>query len=220
MMPLIVLIVGKDVLFTTSLAGTGFSFLNELVLFSILGYGVILLWVLLVGYGLFFNPFLISKLIIKFFSLPLIKRWKDSAIKAGNDIIESSHELKKKPLSFWAKALTATFLSWTARYWIVNAIIVAFFAVGDHFLIFARQLITWILMILSPSPGGSGFAELILGRFISDQIPAEAAIAGSIALAIAIIWRLISYYPYLVVGALLVPGWIDKKFVKPILKKK
>jgi glycosyltransferase 2 family protein len=220
MLPLMVLLVGKTALFTTTLEGTGFTFLNELILFTIIAFSVILLIVLLIGYGLFYNPLATSKLIIKIFSLPLLKRWKDSAIKAGDDIINSSHELRSKPFSFWVKAMAATFLSWTARYWIVNAIIVAFFTINDHFLIFARQLVTWVLMILSPSPGGSGFAELILGRFISDQIPAEALISGSIALAIAIIWRLISYYPYLIIGALIVPAWIEKKFVKPILKKK
>jgi hypothetical protein len=220
MLPAILLIVGKTALFTTTLQGTGISFLNELVLITGIGYTVILLWVLLVGYGLFFNPAGISKLIIKLFSLPLIRRWKGSAIKAGNDIIESSHELKKRPASFWIKAVTATFLSWTSRYWVVNAILVAFFAINDHFLIFARQLVTWIMMIISPSPGGSGFAELILGRYISDQIPVDPVIAGSIALAIAIIWRIISYYPYLIIGALLVPGWIERKFVKPLVKKK
>jgi len=220
MLPIIVLFVGKDALSVATLEGTGFSFLNELVLFTLIGYGVILLWVLLIGYGLFFNPLMISKLIVKLFSLPFIRKWKASAIKAGNDIISSSHELKSKTFSFWLKAVTATFLSWTSRYWIVNAIIVAFFTVNNHFLIFARQLVTWIMMILSPSPGGSGFAELILGRFIADQIPAEAIISASIALAIAIIWRMISYYPYLVIGALLVPGWINSKFVKPILTKK
>jgi hypothetical protein len=220
MLPVIILIVGKAALFTTSLQGTGISFLNELVLITGIGYTIILLWVLLVGYGLFFNPAGISKLIIKLFSLPLIRRWKESAIKAGDDIIESSHELKKKPFSFWLKAVTATVLSWTSRYWVVNAILVAFFAINDHFLIFARQLVTWIMMIISPSPGGSGFAELILGRYISDQIPVDPVIAGSIALAIAIIWRIISYYPYLIIGALLVPGWIERKFVKPLVKKK
>ena len=116
--------------------------------------------------------------------------------------------------------MTATFLSWTARYWVANAIIVAFFIINDHFLIFARQLATWIVMIISPSPGGSGFAELILGRYISDQIPADPVFAGSIALAIAILWRIISYYPYLIIGALLIPGWIESKFVKPIIKRK
>ena len=220
MLPLLLLLVGKDALFTTSLQGTGISFLNELTLFATIGYSIILLWVILVGYGLFFNPEAISRLINKIFNFPILKKWKDSANKAGNDIIESSHELKKKPPRFWLKAMTATILSWTSRYWVANAIIVAFFTINDHFLIFARQLATWVMMIISPSPGGSGFAELILGRYISDQIPSDPAIAGSIALAIAIIWRIISYYPYLVIGALLIPGWIGKKFVKPNIEKK
>jgi glycosyltransferase 2 family protein len=220
MLPLILLLVGRDALFITSLHGTGISFLNELMLFTSIGYGVILIWVILVGYGLFFNPEGIRILIINFFRLPLIRRWHEAAVRAGDDIVESSHELRQRDFSFWLKAATATFLSWTARYWVVNAILVAFFAINDHFLIFARQLVTWIMMIISPSPGGSGFAELILGRYISDQIPADPLIAGSIALAIAIIWRIISYYPYLIIGALLVPGWIERNFVKPITKKK
>jgi len=219
MLPILLLLVGKSALFITSLQGTGLSFLNQLTMFTAIGYFVILLWVILVCYGLFFNPQGISKLIVQIFSFPLIKRWKESAIRAGNDIIESSYELKKKPLTFWVKAGAATILSWTARYWVVNAILVAFFSISNHFLIFARQLVTWIMMIISPSPGGSGFAELILGRYISDQIPVDPSIAGSIALAIAIIWRLISYYPYLIIGALLLPSWIDRKFIKPITKK-
>jgi len=220
MLPLMLIIVGKSALFTTSLQGTGISFLNDLALIAGIGYVIIFLWVILVGYGLFFNPEAISRLINKIFSLPLLRRWKESAGRAGNDIIESSHELKRRPFSFWLKAMTATLLSWTARYWVVNAILVAFFTINHHFLIFARQLVTWIMMIISPSPGGSGFAELILGRYISDQIPVDPVIAGSIALAIAIIWRIISYYPYLIIGALLIPGWIERNFIKPIPREK
>jgi uncharacterized protein (TIRG00374 family) len=103
---------------------------------------------------------------------------------------------------------------------VVNAILVAFFAINEHFLIFARQLVTWIMMIISPTPGGSGFAELIMGRYISDLIPADTAYAGSIALAMAIIWRIISYYPYLLIGSLIVPRWIERKFIPSIVKKK
>jgi len=220
MLPIMLLFVGKSALFTTSLQGTGISFLNELALLTGIGYSIILAWVLFVGYGLFFNPEGISKTITAIFSLPVLRRWKPSAVKAGNDIIDSSHDLKSRSFMFWVKAFTATFLSWTARYWVVNAIILAFFTINDHFLIFARQLVTWIMMIISPSPGGSGFAELILGRYISDQIPGDIALAGSIALAIAIIWRIISYYPYLVIGAMIVPGWINRKFVKPLIEKK
>jgi hypothetical protein len=220
MFPLILLIVGSDILFNTSLQGTGIALLNNLVIVAIIGYTIILGWVLLVGYGLFFNPEGIRKTIISAFRLPFLKRWIDGAVKAGDDIVESSFELKKQPFSFWIKAFIATFLSWTSRYWVVNAILLAFFTVKDHFLIFARQLVTWIMMIISPTPGGSGFAEIILGRYISDAIPADPAHIGSIALAIAIIWRIISYYPYLIIGASVIPGWIQRKFVKPLIKNK
>ena len=215
MMPLMILIAGSHALFTTSLQGTGITFLNKLALISGIGYSLILLWVILIGYGLFINPGTIKRLIKSVFRLPLLRRWEEPAGRAGNDIAESSLELKKKPLSFWFKAFIATFLSWTSRYLVVNAILVAFFTVSDHFLIFARQLVTWIMMIISPSPGGSGFAELILGRYISDQIPFDPVIAGGLALAIAIIWRLLSYYPYLIAGAFIVPSWIAGKFDKP-----
>lgn len=219
MFPLILLVVGGDVLFTTSLQGTGIALLNNLVVVAVIGYVIILAWVILVGYGLFVDPKKIRKIIIWFFRLPILKRWHKAAVKAGDDIVESSNELKKKPFMFWIKAFTATFLSWTSRYWVVNAILLAFFAVKDHLLIFARQLVTWIMMIISPTPGGSGFAELILGRFISDAIEADPAIVGSLALAIAIIWRIISYYPYLIIGASIVPGWIQRKFVRQAKKR-
>ncbi|NSW95023.1 MAG: flippase-like domain-containing protein, partial [Bacteroidales bacterium] len=180
----------------------------------------ILLWVLLVGYGLFVNPVKIKNVILAIFRLPFLNKWKDQAEKAGDDIVESSRELKRQSWIFWLKAFIATFLSWTSRYWVVNALLVAFFTIDKHFLIFARQLVTWIMMIISPTPGGSGFAELILGRYISDALPVDLVHAGSIALAIAIIWRLISYYPYLIIGASIVPGWIQKKFVRPLRKNK
>lgn len=219
MFPLILLLVGGKILFTTSLQGTGAVLLNNLVIVALIGYIIILLWVLLVGYGLFINPVGIKKVLISIFRLPVLRRWRVSAVKAGDDIVESSHELKKQPFRFWIKAFTATFLSWTSRYWVVNAILVAFFTISDHLLIFARQLVTWIMMIISPTPGGSGFAEVILGRYISDALPVDQANAGGIALAVAIIWRIISYYPYLIIGAAILPGWIQKKFAKSESKK-
>jgi uncharacterized protein (TIRG00374 family) len=220
MFPLILLIVGKDVLFTTSLQGSGPALLNNLIVVATVGYTIILAWVIFVGYGLFIDPAKIKKTLLYIFRLPLLKKWVKSAEKAGDDIVSSSYELKKKPANFWIKAFTATVLSWTSRYFVINAILVAFFAVKDHLLIFARQLVTWIMMIISPTPGGSGFAELILGRYITDAIPADQEFAGGIALAIAIIWRIISYYPYLILGAAITPGWIQRKFVKHPAEKK
>jgi len=219
MFPVILLVVGGDILFATSLQETGTGLLNNLIFAAIIGYVIIFAWVIFVGYGLFIDPDKIRKTLIFVFRLPLLRRWKKSAVKAGDDIVSSSHELKERPFSFWLKAVTATFLSWTSRYWVINATLVAFYAVNDHLLIFARQLVTWIMMIISPTPGGSGFAEIILGNYIKDAIPADPAYTVGIAMAVIIIWRIITYYPYLIIGASLVPGWIQKKFVNASIKK-
>ena len=79
--PLLLLIVGKEMLFTTSLQGTGAAIFNNLLVVSIIGYTIILAWVLLVGYGLFINPDKIRKIIISIFKLPILRRWKTSAEK-------------------------------------------------------------------------------------------------------------------------------------------
>jgi len=212
--PILLLVMGWKTIFITSMEGTGTALLNNLVIIAVVGYLIILAWVVLSGYGLFVNPHLIKKILVSIFRLPVIKRWREGAARAGDDIIESSGELRKKTLSFWGWAAATTFITWTSRYLVVNAILVAFFTINDHLLIFTRQLVMWIMMIVSPTPGGSGFAELILGRYLSDLIPVSQANATGVALAMALIWRIISYYPFLLAGVLIIPGWIASKFVR------
>ena len=215
MFPLLLILVEPDVLF--GLGGeSGLRFANELVTFSLIGYGLKLLYVLVLSYGLFINPRGLKWLILMIFKLPILRRWKHGANDAGTEIIQNSREFRKKPFNFWAKAFVATFLSWTSRYWVVNATLLAFFVVSDHFVIFARQLVMWIMMLVSPTPGGSGFAEVIFTRYLGEFIPVEPAVLGTIAVAMAFIWRLATYYPYLLIGAVILPKWIGSKFGKEL----
>jgi uncharacterized membrane protein YbhN (UPF0104 family) len=70
------------------------------------------------------------------------------------------------------------------------------------------------MMIISPTPGGSGFAEVILGKYISDLVPVDPVHAGGVSIAMALIWRLITYYSFLFIGVMIIPGWIARKFVR------
>jgi uncharacterized membrane protein YbhN (UPF0104 family) len=205
MFPLLWLIIPSDTLFHVSSTVVG----QGLMVATLAGYGIKLAWVLLLGYGLFFNPQGLRWLIVKIFSLPLLWRWKAGALKTGDEVVVSAKELYVKPLKFWFKSGVATFLSWTSRYLVVNALFMAFFAVHDHLLIFGRQLVMWIMMLVSPTPGGSGFAEFAFKEFLGDFIP----VAG-LTVVIALLWRLITYYLYLFVGIVVVPGWIKSKFGK------
>ena len=180
---------------------------HGIIVFALIGYSIKLIWVLTLAYGLFLNPRGLSKLIYRIFHLPVLRRWKRAAGKAAIDIIASSKELKKRKAKFWLKAIFSTFLSWTSRYWVVNFMFLAFFAVNDHFLIFARQLVMWIVLLVSPTPGGSGLAEIIFDKFLGEFV-----LISGFAFALAFLWRLITYYPYLIIGALVVPKWINDKF--------
>jgi uncharacterized protein (TIRG00374 family) len=209
MFPLLVLLIGPQTLFSVGDLGQGISFTNEFFYFGMLGYIILLLYVLFVGYGLFINPVIIKKIILKIFQFRFLRRWRKSARKAGRDIELGSMDYKNKSFTFWMKAFGSTFITWTARYWVVNFIFIAFFVINkSHFLLFARQLVMWIMMLVSPTPGGSGLSELVFSEYLGDFLPQ----AAGISVVLAVFWRFYTYYPYLFIGAMIVPGWLKKNF--------
>lgn len=185
----------------------------------IIGYIAILLYTLLLAYTLFINPYFFKWLLSFIFYLPLLRRWRMRMRKLANQLIITSQELKGKSVSYWAKAFLATFLSWTGRYWVVNFMFIAFFFshlnFSDHLLIYARQLTMWIILLISPTPGGSGIAEFIFSNFLGDLLPNILW-----AVPLALLWRLISYYPYLFIGAIVLPRWLKRVYPTKIVYKK
>lgn len=190
----------------------GFSLANEFLWFAIVGYSLKFIYLLVLSYGLFVNPRGLKWLLLWIFKLPFLRKFRQAANVTGSDIITSSRELKKQKASFWAKAFGGTFISWSARYLVVNALIMAFFKVSDHFLLFARQLVMSNMMLVSPTPGGSGFCEYIFTRYLKDFIPGSVEYTSAIIIVIALLWRLVSYYPYLIIGSIILPTWIKTKF--------
>ncbi len=209
---ILIFISGHRLFHIEGIDGGGLNFANEFFLFALIGYSIKLVYTLALCYGLFFNPRGLKWLLLWIFKLPVLRRWRSGANEAGYDIINSSYELRKKPFSFWIKAFGATVLSWTSRYCVINALFLAFFVVPDHFLVFARQLVAWIMMLVSPTPGGSGFSEYVFVRYFGELLQISPELKGSMAAVLALLWRLISYYPYLFIGSILFPRWIRKKF--------
>ena len=212
--PLLILIVNFHDLFTIESEAASII-ANSLFIITITAYTLKFAYAGLVAYGLFFNPRGLKWLLLQIFRLSLIRRWRHYVNEAGTEIIESSKAFKKKNIIFWLKAFGATFCSWTARYWVVNALLLAFFVIpgfADHFIIFARQLVMWIMQLISPTPGGSGFAEYVFTQYLGDFIPVQPELVGSVALGMALLWRIVSYYPYLIIGTIILPKWIRTHF--------
>ncbi|KKT72084.1 MAG: hypothetical protein A2281_11170 [Bacteroidetes bacterium RIFOXYA12_FULL_38_20] len=218
MFPVLLLLIGASDLFM--IAGIDSVWANSLFYFAVVGYCIKVVWMLFMGYGLFFNPRFVKNIIINVFKIWFLKRWKKSAENAGEEIILASNDLKSKPFGFWVKAFTATLLSWSGRYWVFNFLLLALMvstpavtdgllSISEHFLLFARQLCMWIMMLVSPTPGGSGFAEYVFAKYMGDFIPVD-NFTGTMALT----WRLITYYPYLIMGVIILPRWANRVFGK------
>ena len=87
----------------------------------------------------------------------------------------------------------------------LNFLAAAFFPVSDHLLMYARQLVMWIVLLISPTPGASGAAEFAFSGFMSDLLP-----VGASLVLIALLWRVITYYIYLLAGAVVGPRWVKR----------
>lgn len=173
----------------------------------IIGYLFILVLTTIITLAIFLKPIYFKLVLEKIFSLRFLKKWKAKASNTGNEIILTSQEMKGKPIMFWIKAFGATMFSWTARFWVVNFLILAFVSGGDQLLIYARQLVMWVILLISPTPGGSGIAEFMLPNFIGEYM-------GGFSNEITLLWRLISYYAYLIIGAIVLPVWLRRVYKK------
>jgi uncharacterized protein (TIRG00374 family) len=195
-----------------------FGYATQIQTGLILGYIGILVYTLLLAYALFINPYSFKWLISRIFLLPILRKRRLRARKLANQLIITSNEIKGKSVFYWLKTFSVTAISWFGRYGVVNFIFMAFFfnflSLYDHALIIGRQLTMWIILLVSPTPGGSGVAEFIFSDFLGDLTPNIAY-----AVPLALLWRLISYYPYLFIGAFILPGWFKKVFTKKTIYK-
>lgn len=173
-----------------------------------IGYGILAAVNLLLLSSIFIYPRLFGQLATFIYRLPILKKRMHKAEKFAHDIEVASRELQGKSPLFWIKLMLVTIWSWTSRYLVINFILLAFIEIGllDHAIILGRQLVMWLVMLVTPTPGGSGMAEYLFGELLQDFIR-----NGALALSLAFLWRLISYYPYLLIGSILLPRWLRKK---------
>jgi hypothetical protein len=208
--PVLYLLLGKSMfVFDSSceeakkIAATGFMQYAGILVWVVY-IGLLLLYMLLF-YGIFINPHTIKNIYRGIGKLPFIKRWQPSLNKAGDDMVIASHEYRGKPFSFWLKNFIATSISWNARYMLSFFVVWAF---ADHIppllVIYGRQYFIRTINILPLSPGGAGLAELSFLAFLCEFI------TSGLSSTAMLVWRIFSYYLYLLAGVIVLPQWWAK----------
>lgn len=200
-LPIIMLLVpyqelfGFSTTFTTGLKGVFWAI-----------YSLVFIWTSLLFVGILVKPLAVRNFLVFIFKFKPLRRWQPAVQALGENMVATSHELKQHSWRWWGECFLGTALSWSSRYLVVNALFLGFAPMADQVIVFARQFVIWIVLMISPTPGGSGVSEWLFTEYYGDMI------SGEIALVIALFWRIISYYVYLVIGAFLVPSWIRKTF--------
>ncbi|MDE5774460.1 MAG: flippase-like domain-containing protein [Muribaculaceae bacterium] len=205
--PIIVLLSIHSPLF--ALGNVGFSHGLQWTFWSV--YLFLLLYTALLYAGIIWRPLWIQKMIYRIFSWKWLRRWSERANQLGANMVETSVSIRQHSGSFWIKAFAATSISWTGRFLVVNAIFFALMNSADssQWLIFAREFLIWVLLMVSPTPGGSGLSEWIFTTYYGDIVT-----VGGMVLIMAVIWRIFTYYIYLLSGAIFVPAWLKSYFKK------
>lgn len=173
-----------------------------------ISYSLYAIYSVVMAAALFFRPRVFKWVMMKIFSLGFLRKWKHDASEYGDQIIDASKELSGKSWKrYWIPVILATIFIWSSRYLMLNALISAFvhLSVENHVIVFARQVIMWIVMMISPTPGSSGTAEFFFGQFFTQFLEGYTFVTS-------ILWRLLSYYPYLILGAIFLPRWIKQVF--------
>lgn len=179
-------------------------------------YFLIVLYTIVISSSIFIFPKTFNKFLLYLSNTKLLLKWKNKIVKFSQDIKTSSIEMKGKNFSFWIKTFLATFVSWTSRFWVVNFILLAALSsygvdtlkLAEHLLVYSRQLIMWIFMLISPTPGASGVAEIVFNTYLEEFTP------KGLASTLGLIWRLITYYLYIIIGVIILPHWVNRVFKK------
>lgn len=173
-----------------------------------MGFFIILSVCALLFASIFFYPGLVKRFLSFIFRLPFLKRWRTAALQTGDEVVLASETFRQERAQFWVKSFGATLISWISRYLVINCLLAGFLSLGlfEHFFILGKQLVLWLFMLISPTPGASGIAEYAFGELMADFSSSAFLLA-----ALAVIWRLISYFPYLIIGAFILPRWLGSK---------
>ena len=203
--PLIVAVTPFDSLFGTM--HSSFSFGLKWAFWGI--YALMAVWTAILFAGIIVKPGFIKRLLVKIFSIGWLKRWLPAAESMTDNMVAASVAAKAKPFKWWLEAFVSTAFSWTCRYLLVCCLFLMFLPDVDQWIVFARQGVMWLLLLVCPTPGGSGVSEWLFNEYYSDMI-----LSAQVSLVIAVLWRVLSYYVYLVAGLLVIPSWLKSGKVK------
>ncbi len=177
----------------------------------IIGYAMKFVWVTILFIGLFCKPDILAKLVGFIFSLKIFRRYRIRALRTAVELRHCAVEIRHESIGYWVKLALSTICIWGFRFLIANMAIMIFnpLSASGNLMCFARQYVLGIVSMIVPTPGGSGFAELMFSGFLAEYITQPMS-----TIVITSLWRIFTYYYYLIAGVIILPQWLGKSLFK------
>ncbi|MEX0680241.1 MAG: lysylphosphatidylglycerol synthase transmembrane domain-containing protein [Balneolales bacterium] len=180
----------------------------------ILIYLMLLTYAIFLTYGVFRNPAILKKTVNFVYNLPLLRRYRGKIVRESVNLEAYSHELRKKPVSFFYKAFTLSALAWLAKVWLPTIVLLSFVP-GDVLLSFLRSLAMAMAGMFMPTPGGSGGLEGLYALFQGPLMERREFLGIAVFM-----WRLISFYLVVGVGMMVLSWYFNVRAIKTISDNK
>ncbi|MGM0545954.1 MAG: lysylphosphatidylglycerol synthase transmembrane domain-containing protein [Bacteroidota bacterium] len=161
----------------------------------------------LLSYGVLKNPNAIRKVVNWLIKLPVLRRWSDTIADEVDNLVEYSHELRKKPKSFLLKAFFLSTMSWLCRIALPTIVVLSLLP-ADVILSVLRSLAMNLAFLIMPTPGGSGGVEGLFAIFQGPLMERKAFIGLAV-----FAWRVISYYISIGLGIMATTWYINRSVV-------
>lgn len=176
-----------------------------------IAYGLMATYGFIFYYGLFINPVQLKRFLVGMTKIKFLRKFRQKAVDLGNEMVIASKEMKRKSWQYHLGAFGATATAWSCRFLLLNCLIIALVSsvstnFWTQFGLYGRLETMFIVIAFSPTPGGAGFVEGVFNPFVADYVS-----NGTSATIIATIWRVMTYYSYLLIGAIIIPNWIRQQ---------
>ncbi|HNG88824.1 MAG TPA: lysylphosphatidylglycerol synthase domain-containing protein, partial [Saprospiraceae bacterium] len=142
---------------------------------------------------------------------PVFSKRADTLHRLGQEFELAAQEMRAQGWRYHLSVVVGTIGAWTCKFLMINCLIIAIVPStpldgSTQAFVYARMVAMFIIMATAPTPGGAGIAEILFAKLIADFVPGK-----GVATVVALIWRGMAYYGYLLLGALVVPAWVARQ---------
>ncbi len=147
------------------------------------------------AYGVAFQAHRLEQLIGFIFQIKFLQRFQASVVQFVQETATAMQQMRTMPFATQLKLHFATALSFFLHLVAANLVLAALGLTVHHGGLIAAQVILVFLGFFIPTPGGAGYYEVVLGT-----TGAALGVAPEAIIPFILIWRILSYYLYVLIG--------------------